>query len=101
MIQFGSMVEKKRILNSGPWFFNKTILLLECPNRVCQPKDLNFKYVTFWVHLCNLPLIYMNKQFIAEIGKRVGEVVEVDQNASGEYWGKFARVRIKIDITVP
>lgn len=54
-----------------------------------------------WVHLCNLPLLCMNKQFILEMGKRIGELTEVDRNASEEYWEKFARVWIKIDITKP
>lgn len=43
----------------------------------------------------------MNKHFITEIDKKIGEVIEVDQNVSGAYWGKFARIWIKIDNTRP
>lgn len=94
IIRFNSITEKKRILNNGPWFFEKAILLLESPNMVDQPKDMKFQYATFWVHICGLPIICMNRTFIMEIGSRIGELIEVDNNASGDYWGKFAIISV-------
>lgn len=41
----------------------------------------------------------MNEETIKEFGKDIGKVEEVDTNAKGECIGKYARLRVSVDVT--
>ena len=40
----------------------------------------------------------MNEETIKEFGKDIGKVEEVDTNAKGECIGKYARLRVSVDV---
>ena len=62
---------------------------------------MKFDRVTFSVQLHDLPLMYMNEEMGAFWGESIREVQNVDFGATGEFCGKFMRIRVTIDITQP
>lgn len=65
-------------------------------NEYVTAREMEFSHAAFW-----LPLGCMNKNTLIAIVNKVGEVLEVEHSQSGEYWGKFARVRVKLHISKP
>ncbi|KAK9175167.1 hypothetical protein WN944_027173 [Citrus x changshan-huyou] len=74
MFKFAIETNKKRILTGGPWHFNRALMVL------IEPTGLG-------------------EETIKEFGKDIGKVEEVDTNAKGECIGKYARLRVSVDVT--
>lgn len=51
--------------------------------------------------MLNLPLACMNSKIRTMIGSSVGHVEEVDMDEDGVGWGKFFKVKIRVDLTKP
>lgn len=43
----------------------------------------------------------MEKEFLHELGGKIGTIEEVETNENGECIGEFARIRISINMTQP
>lgn len=59
---------------------------------------MKFDHVSFWVRLYDLPIGMSNNTSAKTLGVKIGEVLEVDESSSSAY-GKFLRVRVRVDIT--
>lgn len=97
--QFAEVTEKERIYNSGPWSFDRALLVLQEPGMV-QPSKLKFNESPFWIRLYDVPFGARSKETARLLGSSVGEVMEIDESTVKIY-GKFIRLRAKIDITKP
>ena len=64
-----------------------------------MPREMELKWCPFWVQILNLPLKCRTKETAWAIGSKLGSVMEVDVADSGVQWGKYLRVRVKVDIT--
>lgn len=98
---FKSLREKIRVLNSGPWTFNKSFLVLSSPTATDQPLEMNFNICAFWVQVHNIPFECMLKEMAVLLGGKLGEVEEVECEGPGGWAGPFLRTRVKIDISKP
>ena len=76
-------------MEGGPWTFDKDLLLLEdfVPSK--RIEDYEFRYVTMWVRVFNLPLGYMRRDNGELIGSLMGERVDVDVGEDDMAIGKF------------
>lgn len=101
VIVFKSMAEKNRVLTSGPWSFEKSLLVLTSPTATDQPRDMNFNFFALWIQIHCIPFQCMIKDMAKFLGTRIGEVEEIDCNGSYEWTGPFIRVRVQIDISKP
>ncbi|KAH7839925.1 hypothetical protein Vadar_010394 [Vaccinium darrowii] len=63
--------------------------------------NVQFQYADFWVQLWGLPFEYISSEIATIVGKRVGEVLDVDEKSINEDRGKFMRVRVRIRIDKP
>ncbi|TXG53380.1 hypothetical protein EZV62_022549 [Acer yangbiense] len=84
----------------GPWHFDNHIIVLE---KLEGPRDMasmEFKMVDFWVQIHQVPMLCMNSRITKILAKQIGIVVEIPAD-SKESWGKFLRVRVRIDISKP
>ncbi|XP_028090831.1 uncharacterized protein LOC114291039 [Camellia sinensis] len=98
---FGHVVDKRRVLLNGPWTFDKHLLMLGEMDPNVQPFDIQLTSVHFWVHVCNLPLILMNKEVGQIVGNSVGQFLDMDFEDGGIAWGRTMRIRVAIDVRKP
>ncbi|KAL9458876.1 hypothetical protein AB3S75_007708 [Citrus x aurantiifolia] len=101
MFKFGSEVDKRSIMVGGPWHFNRALIALTEPAGIGDIKKQDFSHVSFWVQIHDVPIMCMSKDMVAELGKVIGKVEEVETDAAGECFGQFLRLRISVDITKP
>lgn len=82
--------------------------LRQVPCSILQKPDvdnsigsMSFNSSPFWVQLHNVSLSRMSKENAESIRASIGEVEEVDVPASGQGYGRFLRIRVKVEIRQP
>ena len=63
--------------------------------------NYKFEKARFCVRIYGLPLKLMNDDIAGVLGRRIGDLVGIDQSMSRVGVGKFLRVRVEIDINKP
>ncbi|KAL9444112.1 hypothetical protein AB3S75_017317 [Citrus x aurantiifolia] len=101
LFKFASEADKRRVLSGGPWHFERALIVLKEPSGIGEITKQAFTHSAFWVQLHNLPLGCMEQETVRTLGEAIGSVEEIDADEEGECIGKYARVRISIDITQP
>lgn len=99
LVEFGDGCDKKKILEMCLWSYEKQPILLKESKDELVPKDISIWQSPFWIQIFNLPLKSRISETGQAIGSKVGEVMAVDVSESGIHWGKYLRVRVKIDVT--
>ncbi|KAI4989097.1 hypothetical protein ZWY2020_036414 [Hordeum vulgare] len=64
-------------------------------------EEYDFKLISMWIRVFGLPLGQMNRHTGERIGDDFHELLEVDVGHDGRAMGKYLRVKVKLDITVP
>ncbi|KAK2662546.1 hypothetical protein Ddye_001120 [Dipteronia dyeriana] len=98
---FQNLGDRMRILAGGPWNFNYYLLVLEEPQGKVDMLNMRFNRAKFWVQIHSVPLLCMTKRISEFRGSIIGDVMEIDEGASGVCHRKFLRVRVIIDNDKP
>ncbi|KAI9160702.1 hypothetical protein LWI28_010824 [Acer negundo] len=100
MFFFPNLEVRSMVWSRGPWHFDQCPIMLEKPTGAGNISTLPFRMVDFWVQIHNLPLMCMNTRMAKYLAEQIGSVVELPAD-SRECWGRFLRVKVKIDISKP
>lgn len=65
------------MIDGGPWIYDKAIILFDEPKGDKGIKALEFRYVTFWVHFHNLPVVCLNMKYVVALGNSIGSFVKM------------------------
>lgn len=101
LMEFENEWDKSRVLEGRPWIFEGSLFSVENFDGLSSLSEIVFEQVEFWVRMLSLPLACMGKEVGYQIGSTMGTVEEVDTDEEGVGWGKYLRVRIKLDLTKP
>lgn len=101
LFKFQKEMDIKKVLRNGPWFFDRSLLVFESLEEQSITDNMDFKMVSFWIHLIGLPFSCMNRSVATMLGNGIGEFLEVDSNEDGDCWGPSLRIRVNIDISKP
>ncbi|KAL5770482.1 hypothetical protein ACOSP7_014636 [Xanthoceras sorbifolium] len=85
-VEFGCCWDRKRVLEGGPWSFDKNLLVLKEAVGIGRVSEIDFSLAPFWVQIYDLPLACMNK----DMGLFLGGLI-----------GTLLRVRVIINVTQP
>jgi hypothetical protein len=92
---------KKKAEDSGPWMFDKDLLVLEEFDAGKTIDEYEFNKIPIWFRVFNLPLGRMDGVTGELIGNQVGDFMEVDGLVDGMAVGQFLRVKVRLLITKP
>ncbi|KAI8005339.1 Uncharacterized protein LOK49_LG08G02355 [Camellia lanceoleosa] len=98
---FGHVMDRRRVLLNGSWMLDKHLLMLGEMDPNVQPSNIRLVSVQFWVHVCNLPLILMNKEVGQRVGNSIGKFIDMDFEDGGIAWSRTMRIRVAIDVWKP
>ncbi|KAL5756647.1 hypothetical protein ACOSQ2_021393 [Xanthoceras sorbifolium] len=94
IFRFKCVWDRKRILEGGPWCYDKQLIVLH------EAEGFG-KCFPIWIQLYNVPLAWLNKDAGYFLGGMVGLVKEVDTGENGECTGSFIRARVLVDVSKP
>ncbi|KAK0608552.1 hypothetical protein LWI29_032271 [Acer saccharum] len=100
MFYFRNAEDRNRIWQRGPWHFDNSLIVLEKPDKLGDISTLKFNQADFWVQIHNIPIMCMNRRMARWLANQLGEVLELPSD-SKECWGKFLRVKVRIDLSRP
>ena len=83
VLEFQSMVDKRRIIIGRPWDLFKNLLLFTEIDKGTNATNMKFESLPMWIQIHNVPLACFNNGCAELFGKQVGLVLEVDENAKG------------------
>ncbi|KAL9438171.1 hypothetical protein AB3S75_023940 [Citrus x aurantiifolia] len=99
--KFAAEADKKRVMGGGPRRFDRALIVLTKPKGIGDIANQSFTHTLFWVHLRNMPITWMHRDMVQELGEYIGSVEEVDAEEEGNCIGEMVRLRISVDITKP
>ncbi|TXG65986.1 hypothetical protein EZV62_007261 [Acer yangbiense] len=76
-LQFFNMEDRNRIINGGPWNFNKAVVVLEKMPLDGDITNLELNKVDFWIQIHKIPHLCMSEEMGLFLGKLIGDVKEV------------------------
>lgn len=83
------------IINSGPWTVeNRLINVVPWP-RDLSTKEVDFTRISFWIQVHNVPLGWFSERSARNVGRMVGDVIEVEDPR--KIPRDFLRVKVKIN----
>lgn len=100
LFKFVSRRDAENILHSGPWSFDRNLLILDTISGEEQPSELDLHTVQFWVRIYDLPLKLRSDLMARKLGDLVGKFLEVDQRDTNRM-GKSIRIKVDIDLRNP
>lgn len=90
--KFKIALEMNRVFRSGPWTFDKSLVVLVVPTDVDDPMSLSFTTTSFWVQIQRVPFKFLTRDMAIKLGQYIGRVEEV---------GPVMRVRVALDKSKP
>ncbi|KAL5568428.1 hypothetical protein UlMin_025003 [Ulmus minor] len=101
IVEFSSLRDMKRVLTNGSWNLFKNLVIFIEIQESSNISSLNFNFLELWVQVHNVLLSCMNRDCAEIIGNRIGWFSEVAMGDKGVCWGRFLRIRIVVDISMP
>ncbi|XBH87728.1 hypothetical protein VPH35_075136 [Triticum aestivum] len=101
LFTFREITGRDKALNNGPWMFNKSLLVMEKLNPTKTLDEYEFRYIPIWVRVYDIPMGWMSRESGEEIGKEIGEVLDVDVDDCGMAMGEYMRIKVRLDIRKP
>ncbi|KAI4989648.1 hypothetical protein ZWY2020_036965 [Hordeum vulgare] len=101
LFTFRQAVGWRRALEEGPWWFDKELLVMEEFDPEKTVDEYEFKLIPMCLRVFGLPLGQMNRDTGERIGADFHELVEVEVGFDGMAVGKYLRVKVKLNITIP
>jgi len=101
MVKFDQAADKEKVITGGPWLiFDHCLAVTHWSPEFASPNAKVNKTIV-WVRFPGLNLVYYDESFLLAMASALGRPVKVDTNTLKIERGKFARVCVEIDLTVP
>ncbi|KAL0445033.1 UNVERIFIED_CONTAM: hypothetical protein Slati_2226000 [Sesamum latifolium] len=101
LLKFFHSVDRDRVLASGPWTFEKNLVVLAPVSDTDDPAEVDLSFCDFHVRIHGLPLGKMTSDIASFIGGKVDRLKDFDLSKGPESWGSFMRLRVALDVTKP
>jgi hypothetical protein len=92
IMEFGSEIDKKKVLDGSPWVVGRYAVLLQDCDESLKPSDVSFIKVPMWARILDQPFGWMNSKRGLRATGLIGDVVKIEANAAGKVSGTFLRV---------
>ena len=84
LFTFDDKSEMEKVLAAEPWSFVKHLMVLQRYDRETDEGDMEFKKVTFWVQVHNLPVRFWTRRIAEQLCEAIGIVNVVMDEAKIE-----------------
>ncbi|KAM0844876.1 hypothetical protein ACQ4PT_056797 [Festuca glaucescens] len=101
VLEFAEEGDFTHVTKGGPWRFRADTVLVEALKEGDDPATVTFTSVPIWVQLKDIPFYLLSKELARDLGKKIGSLITIDNNARGDIFDKILRARVRIDIDQP
>ncbi|KAK5843370.1 hypothetical protein PVK06_005825 [Gossypium arboreum] len=101
LIKFGCVEDRNRIFNLMPWLLDNCLFTMLPFVKDKELETYEFNISPFWMRIYDIPLEYMNRQIVMDVGKAIDELVAIDWKDRNRGWTEFMGLKVKINILNP
>lgn len=94
LLQFKFSMES----HNGPWCFDDHLLALRRWEKGMPVRNVTFTKQPFWIQVWGLSFDLINEEAGSDIGRSIGELVEVDCEAINSDQSRFLRIRVEVPL---
>lgn len=87
------------VLRRGPCTFNEWMCITQRWNPLLTDDDL--KHIPFWVQVKGIPLHFLTKRMVREVGIHIGNYFETDFDSEGAVLVDYVRVKLLWNVDLP
>ncbi|KAL0002652.1 hypothetical protein SO802_016433 [Lithocarpus litseifolius] len=100
LFTFDDKSEMEKIVAAEPWSFDKHLMVIQNYDKEVDITEMEFKWVTFWVQVHDIPIRFRNRRVAERICEAIGKVNSMLDDNESEGDG-FIRIRVTIDVSKP
>ncbi|XP_075645825.1 uncharacterized protein LOC142616994 [Castanea sativa] len=103
VLQFKFKLESQLqwVQKNGPWSFENHLLVLRRWERGMTARSITFSILPIWMQIWGLSFDLINEEATWDIGKGLGQVIEVDSKTFTSEKARFIRIRVEIPLDKP
>ncbi|XP_024626752.1 uncharacterized protein [Medicago truncatula] len=101
MMKLDQLADKEKIISGGPWMiFDQCLAVSYWLSEFSSP-NAKIEHIMVRVRFPCLNLVYYDEIFLLAIASTIGRPIKVDTNTLKVERGRFSRVCVEVDLTVP
>ncbi|KAK4431293.1 hypothetical protein Salat_0891400 [Sesamum alatum] len=85
LFKFVHSIDRKRVIDGGPWAFEKNLLVLKVVENDDDPTSTDLDWMDFSVHVHGLPIGRMSRNMVEFIGNQIGQFRDVEKTVGVNY----------------
>ncbi|PNY14400.1 hypothetical protein L195_g011081 [Trifolium pratense] len=101
MVKLDLAADKERIITGGPWLIQDHCLAVSHWSPEFASPNAKIERTVVWIRFPGLNLVYYDESFLMAMASAIGRPIKVDINTLKVERGRFARVCVEVDLTVP
>lgn len=101
LVKFDLQEDRERVISDGPWMLQDHYLAVKRWSPSFNPCDACFGHTLVWIRFTGLNVWYYDERALRTIAAAVGRPVKVDTTTKRVERGKFARVCVEVDLSLP
>ena len=103
LLQFKFLMESQLlwVWNNGPWCFDNHLLALRRWEKGMSVRSITFSKQLFQIQVWGLPFDLINEEAESDIGRSIGELVEVDCKAFSSDQSRFLWIQVEVLLDKP
>ncbi|KAK4413817.1 hypothetical protein Salat_2794500 [Sesamum alatum] len=94
LFNFAHTLDRQRVIDSGPWAFDKNLLILKVVEADDDPTKIDLDWADFFFHVHGLSLGRMTRNMAEFIGNQIGRFRDVDMGRGAESTITFTYERL-------
>ncbi|CAH9067016.1 unnamed protein product [Cuscuta europaea] len=101
VFSFYHRVDMNRVLDGGPWQFERNLLLLKEVKLDDIPHKIVLNEADFWIQIHNVPYSVVNLGTARRVGNFIGKFIKYDDNQNSEKCESYMRIRVCMNVDKP
>ncbi|XP_057444481.1 uncharacterized protein LOC130736701 [Lotus japonicus] len=101
MVKFDMKEDREMVINGGPWMiFDHYLAVSTWSSEFISPAAKVAKTLA-WIRIPGLNVVFYDESYLLSIARAIGRPVKVDMNTLNAERGRFARICVELDLSLP
>lgn len=101
MVKFDQAAYKEKVISDGPWLIFNHCLAVSHSSLESASPNAKIERTVVWVRFPGLNLVYYDESFLLAMASALVRPIKVDTSTLKIERGKFAKVCVEVDLTMP
>jgi hypothetical protein len=101
MVKFDGEDDKNKVINGGPWMIYDHYLAVSQWSPTFNAATATIDKTMVWIRIPSLNLVYYDESILWALASMIGNPVKVDLHTLRVARGRFARICVEVDLTIP